>query len=131
LLYRPASEERTMKTNARRWVFQAATAAVLCLGGCFCGAAPGQTEASLYVSDSATGQPVRAPSFTEGQAALSASCQQPDAKDPTLCTSQLLLLSPDVHTVTVAAAGYQSQQVTIDTSSMDSVHLAVEMTAAK
>ncbi len=119
-----------METKSK-WISGAMAAVAMMLGGCFCGGGPSQTEASLYVSDAANGASVKAPSFTEGDETLSAQCGEPDANDPSVCTSDLLLLDAGVHTITVSAEGYVSQTVTVDTSSMDSVHLAIELSKAK
>jgi hypothetical protein len=99
------------------------------LGGCvgFCSASPGEAEASLYVSDAATGARVRQPSFTENGADVAADCQEPDASDSWLCASWLLVGEPGHHTFTVGARGYRSTTVTVDTSETDSIHLAVEL----
>jgi hypothetical protein len=114
-----------------KWISGAMAAVAMMLGGCFCGAGPSQTEASLYVSDAANGASVKSPAFTENGEALVAKCGEPDANDPTVCTSDLLVLDAGVHTITVSAEGYAPQTVTVDTSNMDSVHLAVELSAAK
>jgi hypothetical protein len=101
----------------------------LFLGGCFCGGGPGQTEASLYVSDAATGKPVRNPSFTAADGSpISARCQ-PDPYDSGLCESELLVLAPGAHTINVSAPGYQSASVSVDTSNNDSLHLSVVLRA--
>lgn len=103
----------------------------LMLSGCFCGSGLGldQTEVSLYLVDSATGAPVRAPGFTEEGQTLNARCYDLDAHDSSLCTSQVLTLDAGLHTIQVSAAGYAPETVQIDTQDANSAHLAVHMHA--
>ena len=105
-------------------------ALALLLGGCFCGAGPNQTEISMYVTDGASGTPIRSPAFTEQGSPLSASCQERQASDPTLCMAELLVLDPALHTITVSAPGYAPQTVTVDTQENGAVHLAVNLQPA-
>jgi hypothetical protein len=107
-----------------------ATLALL-LGACggFCGAGPGEVEASLYVSDAATGASVRQPEFTSDGTPLGASCQDPSAHDPLLCASWLLVGPPSRRSITVTATGYSPATVIVDTTTNESIHLAVEMRA--
>jgi hypothetical protein len=119
-----------------------ALAFALCLGlaglpGCFgsgflfCGgAAPSQTEVSIYPTDAATGSPVRAVSFTEQGTAIDSSCGEPAASDATLCVSEVLLVDPGSHVITISAPGYTPQTVTFDAVADQSVHQAVQLTAA-
>ena len=103
------------------------------LGACdlaFCGAAPGGTEASLYVSDATNGAAIARPELSEKGQKLTASCGAPDSETST-CTYQLVALDPGEHEITIAAEGYDSQTVKVDTSTVDSVHLAVALRAAK
>ena len=93
----------------------------------FCGANPGGTEVSLYLTDASTGKPVEAPTFAEGSTALTSSCQQPVSGDLLACTSQLIALSSAVHQITISAPGYQSTTVTVDTTASADVHLAVAL----
>ncbi len=122
-----------MYTHFKKLLGGSLVVMALFLGGCplgFCGAGPdeSQTEISLYVTDSATGTPVPNPTFLEGGTALSSSCQQMDP-DSGLCASELLLVDPGVHSITVTADGYAPQSLTVDTSSIESAHVAVEMQA--
>jgi hypothetical protein len=116
--------------NLKKMTTGAMAAVALYLGGCFCGAGPSQSEASLYLTDGATGQPVRSPTFAEKGQTISARCGEADPTDATLCQSEVLVLSVGAHSITVSAPGYQDATVAVDTSTMDSVHLAVALHAA-
>lgn len=98
-----------------------------CIG--FCGAAPGQTEVSIYPTDASTGAPLRSVSFTEQGTTLDGYCGQPAATDPTLCMADVLLVDPGPHVITVSAPGYASQTVTVDIQGDQSVHQAVQLVA--
>jgi hypothetical protein len=115
----------------KRLVHGTMGAMALLVAGCFCGAGPGQTEASLYVSDGVNGASVKAPVFSERGALVSSRCGEVDRKDASICLAQLLILSPGQHEITVQAEGYVEQTVTVDTSAIASMHLAVEMARAE
>lgn len=103
----------------------------LTLSGCFCGAGFSGSEMSLYLTDSATGAPVRDPVFTEDGNSIYPNCMEPDAHDSSLCTAQVLWLSTGSHAIRVTAAGYAPETVQVDTQLTDSAHLAVQMHAMR
>jgi hypothetical protein len=104
----------------------------LLAGGCglgYCVADPGEVEASLYVSDAATGAAVRAPQFASEGVTLEATCQEPTPTDHLLCGSWVIAGPPGRKLVTVTAANYAPASVVVDTTNDATIHLAVEMTA--
>ena len=118
-----------MYTGIKHYLAGSCVALSMFLGGCFgfCGAAPNQSEISVYLTDDVSGTPVRAPAFTEQGMALTPICQDAQTSDPELCTSQLLVVGYAMHEITVSAPGYAPQVVTVDTEASDSVHLAIQL----
>jgi hypothetical protein len=98
-----------------------------CLG--FCGGAQSnQAEVSVFVSDAASGQPVPHPSFTENGVVTTSTCGEPDQSDPTVCTAELLVVDRDTKLIIgVSAPGYDPSTVQVDSSQIDSIHVAVTL----
>lgn len=120
-----------MKSKHGDFLTGAVAMVAIFLGGCFCGAGPGQTEASLYLTDGTSGGPIAGASFTEGGQPLNAYCQEMDATDASRCISERLVLSGGPHDIAVSAPGYVGETVHVDTTTHDSVHLAVALKAAQ
>ncbi len=127
-------------TTTNKILGAALTAMVLLCGGCpgiddgdggwGCGSSnANQTEATIYVSDSKTGQPIAMPVFAEEGQTLVARCGEEEDTYPPQCLAQVLTLSAADHSIVVSAAGYFPQTVDVDTSATQSVHLAVELVA--
>ena len=92
-----------------------------------CGVAPAnQSEASLYVVDAQTGEPVVLPTFVEVEAeeTLNAYCQEQRVNT---FEYYLLYLERTTHTILISAPGYVSQEVSFDLLDNASIHLAVEL----
>lgn len=120
-----------MTTRLGTFFGTALMAVSLMLSGCFCGAGLSGSELSLYLTDSATGAPVRDPVLTEEGQSIYPNCLELDAHDSSLCTAQVLWLSTGPHTIQVSAAGYAPETVQVDTQMTDSAHLAVQMHAMR
>src|SRR5437868_3878148 len=91
--------------------------AALALAGCVglgCGTGPGQSEVSLYVSDAKTGAAVADVSFYDADYPISATCREPDVKNPKLCAYYILALYPGTMKISVKAPGYQSTDLSVD-----------------
>ncbi len=96
-----------------------------CIGFCGGGGDPGtSSEASIYVTDS-QGQPIESPHFSENGVDVSSSCGETDANQS--CLYDILFLAQGAHSITVSADGFRSEVVSVDTTSTDSVHLAVAL----
>ena len=101
--------------------------------GCGCGGADfkaHETEAAIYVSDANTGEPITMPTFKEHGEELPSTCQA-DPDNAELCISEMIVLDPGVHEIRIEAKGYKTEVVTVDTTRMASVHLAVELEAGE
>jgi hypothetical protein len=118
-------------TTPRNLVTGTVAVLAIFLGGCFCSAGPGQSEASLYLTDSTTGSPIAGATFTEAGNPVNASCGETDAHHSERCVSETLILGPGAHTIDIAAPGYAPSSVMVDTTKSDAVHLAVELTPSR
>ncbi len=96
------------------------------LGG-GCDASPDEAEVSLYVTDAATGAAVRQPTFASYGTALVGRCQGPSGSDALVCESWVLVGPPAKQEITIAAPGYKPAIVDVDTTSVSSIHLGVEL----
>jgi hypothetical protein len=95
-------------------------------GGCDSGPGGG-AEISLYVTDAATGAAVPNPEFaTFDGKQLGGTCQGPIAS-PGACESWVLVGPPAKQQIRITARGYKPALVDVDTTSVASIHLGVEM----
>jgi len=95
-------------------------------GGCDTGPGGG-TEISLYVTDTATGAAVRNPEFaTFDGKPVGGTCQGPIVSRGA-CESWVLVMPPAKQEIRVTASGYKPALVDVNTTSVSSIHLAVEM----
>jgi hypothetical protein len=86
--------------------------------------------ASIFISDARTGDPIAGVILEEHGEELPSTCQE-DPAHPELCFSQIVVLTPAVHEISVEAPGYEPAIVTVDTTAMPSIHLAVQLDAGE
>jgi hypothetical protein len=104
----------------------ASTTALTACGIGGCGGAPGQAEASIFVSDAATGATVPRVSFYDDNQEINASCQEPRGN---ACGYYILSLASGHHNLTAKATGYEDAAFTLNLDDSADVHLAVEIHA--
>lgn len=112
------------------WVFVGCLS-LIGLPGCigFCGGAPSQAEVDVYPTDASNGAPIRSVSYTEQGTTVDGYCQDPSTPDSTVCMTEVLLVDPGPHVITVSAPGYAPQTITVAVQAGQSVHQAVQLTA--
>lgn len=101
--------------------------------GCTCGGADfeaGETEAALYLSDARTGDAIAGPVFKKDGVELDATCEA-DPQHRERCVQAMIVLQPGVHQIRIEADGYRAEEITVDTTEIASVHLAVALDVAE
>jgi hypothetical protein len=96
--------------------------------GCpgFCGDGPdnASTEASIYVTGY-RGQNLDAAQFVENGNYLDSRCGERDAE--LKCIYDVVFLPPGAHSIRVLVPNYEPAMVSVDTTTNDSVHVAVSL----